>query len=96
MAQAAETERRKNGQKSVFLLLKKITPPKIFFLHISSSYAKILGKQISAHGRFPIVGLKQKTEREKKERGPNDGNNNGQVMHGVRNLLNLKCNIYRL
>ena len=29
---------------------------------------KYWGKQIFAHGRFPEVGQKQKTEREKKER----------------------------
>ena len=38
---------------------------------------KYWGKQIFAYGRFPEVGQKQKTEREKKERGLNDGNNNG-------------------
>ena len=47
---------------------------------------KYWGKQIFAHGRFPKVGLKQKTE--KKEKGEkrerlNDGNNNGQAMHGA-------------
>ena len=47
---------------------------------------KYWGKQIFAHGRFPEVGQKQKTEREKKEkkRGPNDGDNNGQATHGAR------------
>ena len=40
------------------------------------------GKQIFAHGSFPEVGQKQKTEREKKR--PNDGNNNGKAMHGAR------------
>ena len=29
---------------------------------------KYWGKQIYAHGRFPEVGQKQKTEREKRER----------------------------
>ena len=43
---------------------------------------KYLGKQIFAHGGFPEVGQKQKTEREKK-RGPNDGNNNGQATHSA-------------
>ena len=41
------------------------------------------GQQIFAHGRFPEVGQKQKTESEKKRR-LNDGNNNGQAMHGAR------------
>ena len=49
---------------------------------------KYWGKQIFAHGRFPEVGQKQKTEREKK-RGErkerlNDGNNNGQATDGAR------------
>ena len=41
---------------------------------------KYWGKLIFAHVRFPEVGQKQKTEREreKKER-LNDGNNNGQL-----------------
>ena len=39
-------------------------------------------KQIFAHERFPEVGQKQKTEEEK--RRLNDGNNNGQAMHGAR------------
>ena len=50
---------------------------------------KYLGKQIFALGRFPEVGQKQKTgekkkERERKEGRLNDGDNNGQAMHGVR------------
>ena len=41
-------------------------------------------KQIFAHGRFPEVGQKQKTERKKEEEKKieerlNDGNNNGQL-----------------
>ena len=47
---------------------------------------KYWGRNYFAHGRFPEVGKKQKTEerekREKKER-LNDGNNNGQAMHGA-------------
>ena len=46
---------------------------------------KYWGKQIFTHGRFPEVGQKQKTEeRERKKEGLNDGNNNGQAMHGAR------------
>ena len=46
---------------------------------------KYWGKQIFAHGRFPEVGQKQKTEKKKKEKKRlNDGNNNGQAMHGAR------------
>ena len=41
---------------------------------------KYWGKQIFTHGRFPEVGQKQKTERERL----NDGNNNGQATHGAR------------
>ena len=48
---------------------------------------KYWGKQIFTHRRFPKVGQTQKTERkreeEKKER-LNDGDNNGQAMHGAR------------
>ena len=36
-------------------------------------------KNYFAHGIFPEVGQKQKTERKR----PNDGNNNGQGMHGA-------------
>ena len=45
---------------------------------------KYWGKQIFRHGRFPEVGQKQKTERKKERKRPNDGNNNGQAMHGAR------------
>ena len=47
------------------------------------------GKQIFAHGRFPEVGQKRKTEkkrereRERKKERLNDGNNNGQATHGA-------------
>ena len=45
-------------------------------------------KNYFAHGRFPEVGQKQKTEKErKKEREKerlNDGDNNGQATHGAR------------
>ena len=36
-------------------------------MHISSSYAKILGGNYFAHGRFPEVGQKQKTEKKEEE-----------------------------
>ena len=39
-------------------------------------------KNYFAHGRFPEVGQKQKTE-EKKEERLNDGVNNGQATHGA-------------
>ena len=40
---------------------------------------KYWGKQIFSLGRFPEVGQKQKTEREKEKERLNDGNNNGQL-----------------
>ena len=46
---------------------------------------KYWGKQIFAHGRFPEVGQKQKTEKKERERERlSDGNNNGQATHGAR------------
>ena len=36
-------------------------------------------KNYFAHGRFPEVGQKQKTEKERKKERLNDGNNNGQL-----------------
>ena len=47
---------------------------------------KYWGKQIFAHGRFPEVGQKQKTEekREREKERLNNGENNGQATHGVR------------
>ena len=59
-------------------------------MHISSSYAKILGGNYFAHGRFHEVGQKQKTgEKEKRKRERererlNDGDNNGQATYGAR------------
>ena len=44
-------------------------------------------KQIFAHGRFPELGQKQKTEKKKKKeerKTVNDGDNNGQATHGAR------------
>ena len=43
-------------------------------------------KKYFAHGRFPEVGQKQKTEKreKKKEKKMNDGNYNGQATHGAR------------
>ena len=42
-------------------------------------------KNYFAHGSFPEVGQKQKTEGKKEERERlNDGDNNGQAMHGAR------------
>ena len=43
-------------------------------------------KNYFAHGRFPEVGQKQKTEKKKKRNRErlNDGDNNGQATHGAR------------
>ena len=66
----------------------------LFKCNISSNHLEVLLKcnssfddikQIFAHGRFPEVGKKQKTEeRERKKERLNDGNNNGQATHGAR------------
>ena len=49
---------------------------------------KYWGKQIFAHGRFPEVGQKQKTEGKKEEERErerlNNGENNGQATHSAR------------
>ena len=47
---------------------------------------KYWGGNYFAHGRFPEVGQKQKTEKkeEEEEERLNDGDNNGQAMHGAR------------
>ena len=48
------------------------------------------GKNYFAHGSFPEVGQKQKTERkkrgekERKRERLNNGDNNGQASHGAR------------
>ena len=43
-------------------------------------------KNYFAHGRFPEVGQKQKTEKKQRERGAKVGDNNGQATHGARKL----------
>ena len=53
-------------------------PKEYFFCIYLLVMPKYWGKQIFAHGRFPEVGKKQKTEeRERKKERLNDGNNNG-------------------
>ena len=54
-------------------------------MHISSSYAKILG-ETNFHTRdIPRSGSKAKDrERKKRKRRLNDGDNNGQATHGAR------------
>ena len=53
-------------------------------MHISSSYAKILG-ETNFHAReIPRSGSKAKDgEKKRKEERQNDGNNNGQATHGA-------------
>ena len=42
-------------------------------------------KNYFAHGRFPEVGQKQKTEKKKEiKKRPKVGDNNGQATHGAR------------
>ena len=57
-------------------------------MHISSSYAKILG-ETNFHAReIPRSGSKakdgEKREKERTKERLNDGNNNGQATHGAR------------
>ena len=56
-------KRRKNAQKSVFFLCKRIKITTTKKLHISSIYAKILGET-----NFCEVGQKQKMEEKKRKR----------------------------
>ena len=56
-------------------------------MHISSSYAKILGEKLFHTWEIPRSGSKAEDgekEKEKKERGAKVGDNNGQAMHGAR------------
>ena len=57
-----------------------------FFLHISSSYAKILGETNFRTREIPRSGSKAKDgeKKRKKKKRPNDGKNNGQATHGAR------------
>ena len=55
-------------------------------MHISSSYAKILGEKLFHTWEIPRSGSKAKDgeERRKKRERLNNGNNNGQATHGAR------------
>ena len=66
---------RKNNRKSAFFRKKKKLS-----LHISSSYAKILGETNYQPGEIPRSGSKAKDG----EKRLNDGNINGQATHGAR------------
>ena len=61
---------------------------------------KYWGGNYFAHGRFPEVGQKRKTEeRERKKERQNDGNNNGQAMPGPKTnifwVLSVQPNIFQ-
>ena len=59
---------------------KKLPKKNIFFLHISSTYAKIMGETDFHTLEFPRSGSKAKDgEKERKRDRPNDGYNNGQL-----------------
>ena len=54
-------------------------------MHISSSYAQILGDKLFRAWEFPRSGSKAKDGEKKKRRERlNDGDNNGQATHGAR------------
>ena len=55
-------------------------------MHISFSYAKILGEKLFRTWEFPRSGSKAKDGEKKKKRRErlNDGENNGQAAHGAR------------
>ena len=85
----AGRKKQKNGRKITFFSLKnQIYPKNIFiFLHISSIYAKILGGKLFSTREIPWSGSKaknrEKEEEERKKERLNDGDNNGQAMHGA-------------
>ena len=51
-----------------FSLKKKFTPKKYFFLHISSSYAKILGEKLFRTWEIPRSGSKAKNGEKEREK----------------------------
>ena len=81
---------RKTAENHSFFFVKKLILPNIFFCIYLLVTPKYLERNNFAHGRFPKVDQKQKTEGEKKEERErekerlNDGNNNGQATHGAR------------
>ena len=54
------------------------------FLHISSSYAKILGEKLFRTWEIPRSGSKAKDGEERKKERAKVGDNNGQATHGAR------------
>ena len=77
---------RKTSERSPFFLKKiKFTRKKYFFLHISSSYAKILGEKLFHTWEIPRSGSKAEDGGEEREKERlNNGENNGQATHGAR------------
>ena len=60
---------RKRAEKSFFFRTKiKFTPKKHFFLHISSSYAKILGQKLFRTRQFPQSASKAKDGEKKRKK----------------------------
>ena len=54
-------------------------------MHISSSYAKILGEKLFHTWEIPRSGSKAEDgEKERKKERPKVGDNNGQATHGAR------------
>ena len=73
----------KRPKKTPFFLKKiKFTPPKFFFCIYLLVMPKYWVKNYFAHGRYPEVGQKQKTEKKKKKerkKRPKVCDNNGQL-----------------
>ena len=69
---------RKTAEKNTLFSLRNKIYPIFFFLHIFSSYAKILGETNFHTREFTRSGSKAKDGGEKKER-LNNGNDNGQL-----------------
>ena len=64
---------RKTAEKITFFLKKiKFTPKKYFFLHISSSYAKILGGEIISHMGDSPKWVKSRRRRKKRRERKKD------------------------
>ena len=53
-------------------------------MHISSSYAKILGDKLFRTWEIPRSGSKAKNGEKRKKKKKTDGDNNGQATHGAR------------
>ena len=65
--QTLAVKSRKTAEKSVFFRKKiKFTQKKYFFLHISSSYAKILGEKLFRTWEIPQSGSKAKNGEKKR------------------------------